>query len=397
MTGVEAGPRPDLSVAPQLVDWWRATRAELNGGDAASVHVVDAHTHIGEHDPDTMRCTPAELIAHLEQSEANGVVFPLREPDGYPQYNDAAIAAAAESGGRLTALGRIDPARSPTQEARRVLDAGARGLKLHPRGEEFQLDDARLEETWAIAHERRVPVIVHAGRGIPSLGAHAVQVATRYPGVRLILAHAGISDLSWIGRQAEELPNLYFDTSWWSPADLLTLFATVPAGQILFASDAPYGRTSTTALGMIRLARQAGLDDARIRLVMGEQMQRLLDGEEPLDGGRPSGKTKMAVDVLLDRVGGYISAAFGQLTAGAQNPEMLSLARLSCAVPADSPQAAHCRVVVELLDHYERVVAEAADGPERAGMMPPGVYLLALAGWIARTPDVPVPETLGFE
>ncbi|MDO8184880.1 amidohydrolase family protein [Conexibacter sp. JD483] len=395
MSGPDGGARPDLNVAPQLVDWWRAARGELNGGDAAAVHVVDAHTHIGEHDPDTMRCSAAELIAHLEQSEADGVVFPLREPDGYPHYNDLAIAAAAESGGRLTALGRVDPARSPAQEARRVLDAGARGLKLHPRGEEFQLDDARLEETWAIAHERQVPVIVHAGRGIPSLGAHAVQVATRYPGVRLILAHAGISDLSWIGRQAQELPNLYFDTSWWSPADLLTLFATVPAGQILFASDAPYGRTSTTALGMVRLARQAGLDDARIRLVMGEQMQRLLDGEEPLDGGQPSGVTKIAVDVLLDRVSGYISAAFGQLTAGAQNPEMLSLARLSCAVPADSEQAAHCRVIVELLDEYDRVVAAAAEH-ERAGMMPPGVYLLGLAGWIARTPDVPVPETLGL-
>lgn len=391
-----AGPRPDLHLEPALLGWWQQVRAELGGGDRGAVHVVDAHTHIGEHDPDTMRCSPAELIAHLELSEANGVVFPLREPDGYPQYNDAAIAAAASSGGRMTALGRVDPASSPAHEARRVLDAGARGLKLHPRGEEFQLDDARLEETWALAHERRVPVLVHAGRGIPSLGAHAVQVATRYPGVRLILAHAGISDLAWIGRQAQELPNLYFDTSWWSPADLLALFATVPAGQILFASDAPYGRTATAALGIVRIARQAGLDGAHIRLVLGEQMQRLLDGEEPLDGGRPSGTTRIAVDVLLDRVGAYLTASFGQLAAGASNVEMISLARLACAVPADAPQAAHCRVILELIDRYEQVVAEAA-GQQFAGMLPPGVFLLALAGTIARTPDVPVPDALDFE
>jgi predicted TIM-barrel fold metal-dependent hydrolase len=385
--------RPDLSVAEPLLRWFAEDRAALGDGDASAVTFVDAHTHVGEHDPDTMRCSPAELLAHLEEADAHGVVFPLREPDGYPGPNDAVIAAAAASGGRLTAFGRVDPAAEPAAEARRSLDAGARGLKLHPRGENFQLDDVRLEDTWALAHERRVPVLVHAGRGIPSLGAHAVQVATRYPGVRLILAHAGISDLAWIGRQAQELPNLYFDTSWWAPADLLTLFATVPAGQILFASDAPYGRTAITGLEIIRIARQAGVDDAHIRLVLGEQIQRLLNGEEPLDGGRPSGATTIGVDVLLDRISTYLIAGFGQLASGSGNAEMMSLARLACAVPADSPQAAHCRVIVELFDAYERAVAEAA-AKETPGMLPAGTHLLALALNIARTPSVPVPAEL---
>jgi uncharacterized protein len=380
--------RPDLSVAPALLRWYAAERAAL--GDPP---VVDAHTHVGEHDPDTMRCSPAELSAHLEQAGAVGVVFALREPDGYPGPNDAVIAAARASGGRLVAFGRVDPAAEPAQEARRTLDAGARGIKLHPRGESFTLDDVRLEDVWALAHERRVPVLVHAGRGIPSLGAHAVQIATRYPGVRLILAHAGISDLAWIGRQARELPNLFFDTSWWSPSDMLALFATVPAGQILFASDAPYGRTPVTAIEVIRVGRQAGVDDAHLRLVLGAQMERLLKGEEPLDGGRPSGATEVVVDVMLDRVATYLFAAFGQLATGGAGAEMLSLARLACAVPADAPQAAHCRAIVELIDAYERTVARVAEsGSETAGMLPPGVSLLTLALNVARTPAVPVPE-----
>ena len=61
------------------------------------------------------------------------------------------------------------------------------------------------------------------------------------PGMRLILAHAGICDLAWIWRAAPDHPNLFFDTSWWSPSDLLALFALVAPGQILMASDAPYG------------------------------------------------------------------------------------------------------------------------------------------------------------
>lgn len=376
--------RPDLTVDPALLRWFSEERSAL--GDPL---VVDVHTHVGEHDPDTMRCSPAELTAHLEECDAVGVVFPLREPDGYPGPNDAVIAAAKESEGRLVAFGRVDPAAEPAHEARRTLDAGARGLKLHPRGESFTLDDRRLEEVWDLAHEREVPVLVHAGRGIPSLGAHAVQVATRYPGVRLILAHAGISDLSWIGRQAQELPNLYFDTSWWAPSDLLALFATVPAGQILFASDAPYGRTPVTAIQIVRIARQAGIDDAHIRLVLGEQARRLVSGEAPADGSLPSGSTEIVVDVMLDRVATYLTAAFGQLAARSDGTELLSLARLSCAVPADAPQAAHCRAIVELIDAYERRLADAPAAA--AGALPAGISLLTMALNIARTPAVPVP------
>lgn len=388
--------RPDLAVDPALLAWLAEERAALAEGGGAPAELIDVHTHVGERDPDTTRCAPEELIAHLEEADARAVVFPLREPDGYRAANDAVLAAAGAADGRLVAFARVDPADAPVVEAERALDAGARGIKLHPRGETFSLDDDRLEELWALAHERRLPVLVHAGRGIPSLGAHAVQVATRYPGVRLILAHAGISDLAWLGRPARELSNLFFDTSWWAPSDLLALLATVPASRVLFASDAPYGRTPTAALELVRLARQAGLDARAIRLMLGEQAARLLAGEEPLDGAPPAGRTTVAVDVLLDRVATYLTGAFGQLASGAEGREMLSLARLACAVPADAPQAGHCRVVLELLEAYERRRAAAAERPAPAGMLPPGLHLLTLALNIARTPDVPVPHALAL-
>ena len=54
------------------------------------------------------------------------------------------------------------------------------------------------EQVVALAHEARAPVLFHAGRGIPHLGEAVVDLARSYPGARLILAHAGISDLGWI-------------------------------------------------------------------------------------------------------------------------------------------------------------------------------------------------------
>jgi uncharacterized protein len=372
-----------LDLEPAVLRWYEAERA------GSGLDVFDAHTHVGANDPDRMRCTPEELLAAAEQANARAVVFPLQEPDGYRESNAAVARLAAGSGGRLVALARLDPHADPLREAHRSLEAGARGFKLHPRAEGFALDDPALEEVFALAHERRLPVLVHAGRGIPSLGAHAVQACTRFPGMPLILAHAGICDLAWLGRRARELPNLHFDTSWWSPSDLLALFATVPPGQILLASDAPYGRIPTAALQTLRAARQAGLDDEALRLVMGGQIERLLAGEEPLDAGPAPDHETIAVDVLLDRAATFLVGSFAQYVRGGQGAEMLSLARLACEVPADAPQAGHCRTIVELIDAFERQAAQTPEGRP----FPLGLQLVVLALNVARTPDVPVPDT----
>ncbi len=67
---------------------------------------------------------------------------------------------------------------------------------------------------------------------------------------------------------------------------------------------------------------------------------------------------------------------------------MLSLARLACEVPADAPQAAHCRTMIELIDAFERQAAQTPEGRP----FPRGLQLAVLALNIARTPDVPVPD-----
>ena len=64
------------------------------------------------------------------------------------------------------------------------------------------------------------------------------------------------SSISWIWRVAADYPNLLFDTAWWMPADLRALFALVPPGQILFASDAPYGNTAMSVAFQLRTALQ---------------------------------------------------------------------------------------------------------------------------------------------
>jgi uncharacterized protein len=372
-----------MDIQAALSPWSEIVTAQIPG-----LELFDAHTHLGQNDPDEMKQTAEQLLDLLRSAGARGAfVFPMHEPDGYPPANDMVLAAARDSGGLLVPFCRIDPhSGGAVAEAERSLAGGAKGIKLHPRAEQFQLDHPVVRQLAAIAHERSLPILVHAGRGIPALGLHAVELAGEFPNARLILAHAGICDLSWIWRVAADHPNLLFDTAWWMPADLLALFSLVPPGQILFASDAPYGAPGASAAFQLRCALQAGLSDAQLRCICSEQSLRIAAGEPLKPCGPPVGERERPPHVLLDRVAEFLLvgaiATFRQNESG---PEMLALARLACDVPDEVDDAPVFAAIRALLDGFDE--ATAADPTDRRR-----TAFLILAATVARTPDVPTPS-----
>jgi uncharacterized protein len=367
-----------------MVPWFEQLQADVGG-----LEPLDAHTHIGANDPDGYKCTRLQLVTSLERIGARAFVFPMHEPNGYSAANDMVIDEAAATDGRLFPFCRLDPHGDAVAEAERALDRGARGIKLHPRAEQFALDHPNLGPVFDLADERRLPVLVHAGRGIPALGRHALQATGEHPGMRLILAHAGISDLSWIWREAPDHPNLFFDTSWWSPADLQALIALVPPGQVLMASDAPYGSPVWASVMTTRHALQLGLDADQVRGIAGGQALRIVNGEDPLDLGPAPGGEHLSRDPLLDRVYSFLLSAIGQAFNGVEPAETLALVRLACDVGDDVPQTPVCRWVLELLDLRERYSPEGDGRPTRFA---PGLHFLVAALGVVRTPDVPLPE-----
>ena len=357
-----------------------AVKAQVPG-----LELFDAHTHLGHNDPDGMKQSREELLALLEQAGARGAfVFPMHEPGGYPPANDEVLEAARSSHGLLIPFCRVDPHQDAVAEAERCLAGGARGIKLHPRAEQFTLDHPTVRSLIALAHERSLPVLIHAGRGIPALGLHAVELAEEFPGARLILAHAAICDLSWIWRAAPDLPNLLFDTAWWMPADLQSLFSLVAPGQILFASDAPYGAPGISASFHLRSALQVGLSPDQIRSVTSEQSLRIAAGEALEPAGPAVGERERAPHVLLDRVAEFLLISAIASMRQADPSELLALGRLACDVPDEIDDAPVFAVIRWLLDRYDQYAAENPEDRRR-------LTFIILAATVARTPEVPLP------
>src|SRR4051812_3387814 len=158
-----------------LMPWVHALHADVDG-----LELYDAHVHLGLRDPAGLLATEEEALDALEQVDSRALIFPLKEPGGYTDPNTRMLELVGAHPGRFEALCRLDPADGPVEEAQRCLDAGAVGLKLHPRGEGFELVDARLDEVFELADERRLPIMIHAGAGDEAVGGHALERAERH-------------------------------------------------------------------------------------------------------------------------------------------------------------------------------------------------------------------------
>jgi predicted TIM-barrel fold metal-dependent hydrolase len=278
--------------------------------------LFDAHTHLGD-DIDGTHGRYDDLIAILDRHGISGAfVFCMDEHDREPAFcapNDRTLEHARRSGGKLVPFVRLDLAEGPIEEARRCLDLGARGIKLHPRAQRFSLDDERLEPVFALAAERGVPILIHGGRGLPPIAEHLERLVRRCDGVQLIVAHAGIADMAGLAGRLGGIPGVFFDTSVWSAVDLLDLYRQVSPEQIVYASDFPYGRQPNSLLMVIRSARLAGFDDRQLRLMLGENARRIVDGEPPQPLTMPKGGSSLVQPLTFARIHQYISMAVPML------------------------------------------------------------------------------------
>ena len=361
-------------------------RAEL----PENAEIFDVHTHLGT-DIDGMTGQLDELLRiHERAGISRGFVFCLDEPDRHPAFsaaNDRTLAFAEQSEGKLIPFVRLDLAEGPIEEATRCLDLGARGIKLHPRAQKFLLDDDRLAPVFELAGARKVPILIHGGRGLPPIADALARLMDAYE-PQLIIAHAGIADLAALAHHFSGRPGVFFDTSVWSALDLLDLYRLVAPEQVLYASDYPYGQQPASLLVAIRTARMAGLDDAQLRAMLGGSAARIAAGEDALPLTAPAGPADISTPITFARIHQYLSMATPLLwTRQADTIGVLGLALNACDERSNGHREETERIRELLLTARDLWLTfpEAENERERAQVARAAFRLLHLANIVSVT------------
>lgn len=166
---------------------------------------------------------------------------------------------------RLRGFLSVDPTQTGWQHEMHAghQELGLRGIKLLPMYAGFRPDDERLDPLWQYATEHQLPVLLHAGTTFIAqaplectLPKHIDPVATRFPEVKIIMAHLGHPYEGECIVTARKHPNVYTDISalhyrpWQFYNSLMLVQEYGVWDKVLFGTDYPFTTVSATIKGL---------------------------------------------------------------------------------------------------------------------------------------------------
>jgi len=203
---------------------------------------VDMHVHLGA-SRDGGKLSGRGIQKLLEEYPVtHAVVFPIDEPDSGASYArmNAKVAALTRQDKRIIGFCRLDPRQKDAafKEIKRAVHRGLRGVKLHPRSEDFSPQTA--EDLFPAIEKEKFPVLLHTSHEHHCHPALWESLFRKHPKINFILAHAGKDAYQEAGAVASRCSNVYLETSTLSYGRTSVLFKTLGPGKMVFASDVPY-------------------------------------------------------------------------------------------------------------------------------------------------------------
>lgn len=166
---------------------------------------------------------------------------------------------------RLIGFLSVDPTQPGWEEELRFghRELGLRGIKLLSMYAGFRPDESRLDPLWKYATEHRLPVLLHTGTTFVAqaplectLPRHLDVVATRFPEVRIIMAHLGHPYEGEAIVTARKHPHVYCDISalHYRPFQFYHSLMLVQEygvwDKVLFGTDFPFTTVNATLSGL---------------------------------------------------------------------------------------------------------------------------------------------------
>lgn len=237
--------------------------------------LVDMHVHLGRsRDGASLRLEEIQRL--LDQNDiSHAVVFPIDEKNPGPSYRrmNSRVHDAVKGDRRLIGFCRLNPAEGDAayRELERCAKLGFRGVKLHPRAEDFSPHEA--EDLVAAIERMRLAVILHASHEHHCRPMAWQEIFLRHKKISFILAHAGKDAYLEAGEVAAACRNVYLETSTLSYRRTVVLLKKAGPRKMLFGSDAPY---SHPAIELLKLELTLGKRAAMRRKIFSENPIRIL-------------------------------------------------------------------------------------------------------------------------
>jgi uncharacterized protein len=254
----------------------------LTSGVLETAPVWDTHAHVGR-DRDGRELDFIGLLRDLDDYRVDGaVIFPFNDPEQGADFrvpNDRVWDAYRAAPERFVPFMRLNPNGPWEDEYERCRDRGHRGIKLHPRAQDFALDAPAAMEIYARAAADRLPVLVHTGYGMRAVSDDLAGIAGALPDLRLILGHSTFIDMPRAVAVLAPYPNVYFETSVVPAYDLFAVLDAIDPARVLYGSDLPYASSANALHELAVMANIAGVHPAHYADLFGGNLLRLLDSE----------------------------------------------------------------------------------------------------------------------
>ena len=208
--------------------------------------VIDTHAHLGECCVFGLLSTEEEMMRRMDECKIDAtIVQPYPGAKNACQTHDRIAEMCAMHPGRFFGLASMTPHGDydayRREVERCVKDLHFVGVKLHTIGHGVNPLSEDGDRVFATAHELGVPAMVHTGPGVPfALPSLCIPAAQKYPGLKIILAHAGFAVFSAEAQVAASVcGNLYLETSWCIGEDIRWMISTIGPERVMMGADLP--------------------------------------------------------------------------------------------------------------------------------------------------------------
>ena len=208
--------------------------------------VVDSHTHLGKSKLSSIDISESDLLGAMDRWQVGAaLVIPHAAPEEPFAAHEMVKIIKKKYPAQFFGIAAHNPLQlgdDYAAETRKCIEAyGFKGIKFHPLLFSLSPMMPKAQVVFHTAAELDVPVIVHTGTGMPwSLPSLCIPIARRYPDLKIVLAHSGMTvfaDEAYIA--ASECANIYLEVSWTAGFQIKHFISSLGPKRIMFGSDLP--------------------------------------------------------------------------------------------------------------------------------------------------------------